>query len=173
MKKPLCFAIFLALSASSAFANVKFLAIGNPSAIRIQGEGKTITAEKTAWTKDGKFSGTFHVPLDSLETGISMRDKHMKEKYLETSKYPNADLELAPCALTVSETTCGGKLTLHGVTKPVVVKVKATPSDKKTLKIGADFAVKLSDYGIVIPKFANITVAENVQIQVDSETARP
>jgi polyisoprenoid-binding protein YceI len=155
-----------------ARASVKFLAVGNPAAIRIQGEGKAMTMEKAAW-KAGKFSAVFHVPLDSLETGISMRDRHMKEKYLETEKFPNADLVLANCALTEVETTCPASLTLHGVTKTVAIKLKSTPTPAKTLKVNADFAVKLSDYGISIPKFANITVAEDVQIQVDSETAKP
>jgi polyisoprenoid-binding protein YceI len=173
MKKSLLVFGGLLLLPFTAGAGVKFLAVGNPSAIRIQGEGKALTAENTAWTKDGKFSGTFHVPLDSLETGISMRDRHMKEKYLETGKYPNADLVLKACPLKASETTCEGKLTLHGVTKPVSIKLKSADAGPKTMKVNADFAVKLSDYGISIPKFANITVAEDVQIQVDSETAKP
>ena len=102
-----------------------------------------------------------------------MRDRHMKEKYLETAKYPNADLELAPCALGDSETKCDGRLTLHGVTKPVSVHVKSSPAGDKRRKIDAGFSVKLSDFGIAIPKFANVTVAEEVEITVDSETTTP
>ena len=162
-------AAFLSLPSE---AGVKFLAIGNPSAIRIQGEGKTLTAEKTEW-KDGKVSGNFRVPLDSLETGIAMRDRHMKEKYLETAKFPNADFELSPCALGETETKCDGKLTLHGVTKPVSVRVKGSPAGDKRMKIDAGFSVKLSEFGIAIPKFANVTVAEDVEITVDSETTKP
>jgi polyisoprenoid-binding protein YceI len=165
------FGAFLFLPGIS-HAGVKFLAIGHPSAIRIQGEGKTLLTEKTSW-KDGKFSGTFRVPLDSLKTGISTRDRHMKEKYLETAKFPNADLELSACPLREGETTCLGKLSLHGVTKGVSIHLVESEGGPKTLKISADFAIKLTDFGITIPKFANITVAEDVQIQVDSETAKP
>ena len=36
----------------------------------------------------------FTVPLASLETGIGLRDRHMREKYLQVDKYPDAVLEL-------------------------------------------------------------------------------
>ena len=34
------------------------------------------------------------VPLAGLQTGIGLRDKHMREKYLEVEKYPDAVLEV-------------------------------------------------------------------------------
>lgn len=181
MKRQLCTAPFFSLLvfSSAAFASpdpsVKFLAIGNPSAIHIQGTTKTLETEKTSW-KDGKFSGTYHVPLDQLETGISMRDRHMKEKYLETAKYPKADLSIADCPVKEGETACEGSLTLHGVTKKIPMKVTWTKLGEekgaKKWKANTEFGLKLSDYGISIPKFANITVAEDVAVQVESETVQ-
>ncbi len=160
-----------ALTASAATTpSVKFLAVGNPSAIRIQGEAKTLESEKTEW-KAGKFSGIFHLPMDQLETGISMRDKHMKEKYLETGKYPKADLAIDACEMKAdAESTCAANLTLHGVTKPVSLKVK-TATAGSMLKVNADFVLKLTDYQIALPTFANIKVAEDVTVQVETETA--
>lgn len=166
---PLIFSVFCA---SNAFANVHFQAVGKPSAIRIEGDAQPVTSEKTSW-KDGKFSGTFHLPLDSISTGIAMRDKHTKEKYLETAKYPTADYVVKDCPLKVGEATCDGSLTLHGVTKPVSLKFVVTEGTPKQLKIATDFTVKLTDYGIAIPTFANITVADEVKVHVDSETAKP
>lgn len=168
------------LLSSTAFAaidsSVKFLAVGNPSAIRIQGVSKDLEVEKTEW-KDGKLNGTYHVAMDALETGISLRDHHMKEKYLETGKFPKADLSIVDCAPKEGQTTCDGSLTLHGVTKKIPMKVTWTKlsEDKgaKTWKADTEFALKLSDYGIAIPKFANITVAEDVQVQVENQTVQP
>ena len=34
------------------------------------------------------------VPLAGLQTGIGLRDKHMREKYLQVDKYPDAVLEV-------------------------------------------------------------------------------
>ena len=155
---------------------VKFLAVGNPSAIRIQGVAKALETEKTTW-KNGKLTGVYHVPMNQLETGISMRDRHMKEKYLETEKYPKADLLISECAPREGDTTCEGSLTLHGVTKIVPMTVKWTKlsetKEAKTWKANTAFGIKLSDFGIAIPKFANITVAEDVKVEVESEAVQP
>jgi polyisoprenoid-binding protein YceI len=161
---------------SAGADTVKFLADGNPSAIRIQGVAKTLEVEKAEW-KEGKLSGTYHVPLDQLETGISLRDRHMKEKYLETAKYPKADLSIADCAPSeAAESSCEGTLTLRGITKKVPLKVKwtklAAEGTAKRWKADTEFGLKLSDYGIALPKFANITVAEDVTVQVESETVQ-
>ncbi len=155
-----------------AGANVKFLAIGRPSAIRIEGRMEPLTAVKTEW-KDGRFSGTYRIPVTSLDSGISLRDKHAKEKYLETEKFPDAEYILEGCPLKVGETDCGGNLTLHGVTKPVTIKVIASDGGPSVLKVKAEFGIKLSDYGIAIPKFANVTVADTVDISVESEAKKP
>lgn len=160
----------LFISLPSVSANVRFLALGNPSSIRIQGEAKTIKVEKSSW-KEGNFSGVFHVPLDEFETGISLRDRHMKEKYLETAKYPNADLELQNCPLKEGVVVCEGKLTLHGTTKPISIQFTGKAKEKN-LTLHASFSVKLSNYGISVPTFARITVAEEVQVEIDSETVQ-
>ena len=49
------------------------------------------------------YSGTLAltVRLDTLDTGIALRNKHMKETYLETDKFPEARLEVARAALRV------------------------------------------------------------------------
>lgn len=173
MKKiGLVFVAIMMGTSDASFADVKFLAIGHPSAIRIQGNGKVLNAEKVEW-KTGKFSGVFHVPLDSLETGIGLRDRHMKEKYLETGKYPNADLAVEGCPLKVGAESCEAKLTLHGVSKPVTLALTVTDGEPKSFAVDAAFTIKLSDFGIEIPKFANITVAEDVKVEVATETPKP
>lgn len=38
--------------------------------------------------------GEVHVDLASLDTGLSLRNKHMRENHLETDKYPEAMFQL-------------------------------------------------------------------------------
>src|SRR5678815_2540115 len=45
------------------------------------------------------------VPLAGLQTGIALRDRHMREKYLEVEKYPDAVLELPLPLIHISEPT--------------------------------------------------------------------
>jgi polyisoprenoid-binding protein YceI len=42
----------------------------------------------------GKVSAVFEVDLDSVKTGIELRDQHMRETFLETAKYPKAIFSL-------------------------------------------------------------------------------
>src|SRR5678815_69343 len=51
---------------------------GKTNQLRIEDDGTTLRVT---------------VPLASLQTGIGLRDKHMREKYLEVQKYPDAVLE--------------------------------------------------------------------------------
>lgn len=154
---------------------VEFVAIGRPSAVKIHGEGSGLTS--TLAFSQKSVQGHFDFPVDQFDTGIDMRTRHMKEKYLETGKFPKASLELTSVTLPQSPTETGfnvkdvpfqGNLTLHGVTKPVQGHFNA---EAKSGKIAgtADFDVKTTDFGIEIPKYLGITVADNVQVHVNFE----
>src|SRR5262245_18665278 len=73
--------------------SIEFNATGWPSALRIHGKGKgpdgTLTVTESAVT------GSVAVDLGSLETGIALRDRHMKENYLQVDRYPKAVLNLS------------------------------------------------------------------------------
>lgn len=155
---------------------VEFLAVGRPSAIKIRGKGTapegTITLKKAA---SGYLAqGVVSVELESLDTGIGTRTSHMKEKYLEVGNYPKAELELLEAQLPESfgqedaeaKTAFRGTLTLHGVKKPVegTVSVKR---NSNSCSGHAEFSLKLADYAIAIPRFAGITVADDVSVSVD------
>ena len=65
----------------------------------------------------GKLSGKFEVDLRSLDTGLDLRNEHMRDKYLETDKFPNAVFELDP--LEIGSKTFTGLMTLHGRSKKI------------------------------------------------------
>lgn len=74
---------------------VGFTAVGRPSALKIKGEGAKATgALKSA---GDSLEGEISANLDVFQTGISLRDHHMKEKYLETGKpgFSSAVLKLS------------------------------------------------------------------------------
>lgn len=149
---------------------VDFHAIGNPSAIKIHGKGESPKGGLTL--ENGVMKGIVMFALNSLDTGMKLRNEHMKTKYLETQKYPDAKLEItslkfAPPAGDFSEVPVPfqGNLTLHGVTQPITGTAKA---EKKGGKINttANFETKISAYKIPVPSFSGITVADRVQVEV-------
>jgi polyisoprenoid-binding protein YceI len=162
--------ILLAATAASHFvvdkeqSSVKFAAVGKPGFLHINGESAKLGG--TADWADGSISGNFTVALDGFVTGIDMRDEHMKAKYLETGKFPQATLAVAkvaaPGAGTVDFT---GDLTLKGVTKPVkgTLTLKNGPADGK-VEGDAAFALALTDFPVGVPTYMGITVADKVDV---------
>jgi polyisoprenoid-binding protein YceI len=161
----------LTLKADSAL--VEFKAVGRPSLLKIPGKSTRLEV-KLEREDSGALKGSFEFPLDTLETGIGLRDSHMKEKYLETAKFPTAKLEITdaivPAAFFNQEAgeqpiTVKGNLTLHGVTKPVEVQTRLVREGKGFTAESA-FKIMLTDYGISIPKYLGIVIAEDVDVKI-------
>ena len=149
---------------------VEVLAVGKPQFIKIRGKGGAPNGELQVEGKKAK--GKFEFELATLDTGINLRNEHMRDKYLEVKQHPKAKLEIESLELKedfksaspkISETPFNGKLTLHGVTNPVSGKFKV--GEKRD--VNADFKIKLSDYKIDIPKYLGVTVADEVDVQVE------
>lgn len=157
---------------------VAFHAVGRPSAIKINGTGAAPKGT-LLMTDDGKVNGDLLLDLSSLDTGISMRTNHMKEKYLEVGKYPQAKLSITDVALPKADfakteyveesVPFKGNLSLHGVTKPIEGTARIERHGQSSV-VHAEFSVKISDYSIPVPVFAGITVANDVSLVVDATT---
>jgi hypothetical protein len=78
-------------------------------------------------------AGTALVAIDmnSVDSGITIRDQRMRELLFETSTYPNASIEVVlPSGLLTSlgagqttQTDISARVTLHGVTSTVTTRV--------------------------------------------------
>jgi polyisoprenoid-binding protein YceI len=149
--------------------SVNFLAVGKPSALKIHGKAAGPDAKLSL---DGtKLTGSAEFDMNKLDTGIELRNQHMKEKYLQVQQHPKAkltltDVEVDPnFAATLSnsgEKPFKGKLQLHGQERDV----EGTYTAKNGL-VQAKFQIKLTNYGIEIPSYLGITVAELVDVNVD------
>ena len=153
-------------------AVAEFMAVGKPGFLRINGEGGAPTGTLSS---DGKnFTGVFRCDLAPFHTGIELRDHHMKEKYLDVAKYPQATLILREYAMGAGERPFKATLDLHGVTHEVEGSAEAASHDGKWT-IDAKFQISLKSFNIDIPSFAGIVVGEPVNIRVtfDAEEQKP
>jgi len=155
---------------SHAQGSLEFRAVGKPSALKIVGKSGVPTGS-LVFSKDS-LGGALSLSLDGLDTGIELRNHHMKEKYLETKTFPQATLyplnigipkEKMLTDFEVSGAAFTGNLLLHGVEKPVAGKVSLKRTGP-TLTGDASFQIKLSDFGIAVPSFMGITVADTVDV---------
>ena len=156
-------------------SSVEFVAIGRPTALKIRGKGGV--PEGSFLIQKNEVTGSVEVILENFDTGIGLRNEHMRKKYLEIEKFPKAKLEVKKMILPDSFWTSGfledisyeGTLTLHGKSKPMSSKAslaKAIERTETTILIKTSFSLKLSDFGITPPSFKGITVAQDVQVSV-------
>lgn len=128
--------------------------------------------------------GKVKVPINTIKTGIDLRDEHLRsEMWLNSTKYPYAEFQLTgvknPSSKNLKEgqkvnCTLLGKFTVHGTTKDVEVPATLTyfkESEKTKAKVpgnllvaSADFNIKLADYGVKIPDMVVGKVSDQVQI---------
>jgi polyisoprenoid-binding protein YceI len=59
-----------------------------------------------------------------------------------------------------------GKLTMHGVTKEIVVPGKVSIAGNKTV-LATDFNVSLDDYNIKVPANNASQIAKSIKVSVD------
>jgi polyisoprenoid-binding protein YceI len=185
MKNKLLILLLAVFSLSKAYASpmsavgkVQFVAIGKPSAIKIRGEGEGVTGDVKL--NGSEASASLDFPIDKFTTGVDLRDKHMKEKYLEIEKFQKAHLNVDTIKLSASPLTDGfdkkdipftGILKLHGVDKPVKGTVDLHTAGK-IIHAEAAFEIKITDYNITIPSYLGITVADTVQVKVQLDTEK-
>lgn len=156
---------------STDAGSVEFVATGWPSALKIHGKGTGPAGTLTV--TDHAVTGSLAVDLASLETGIGLRDRHLKEEYLQVDRYPQARLTLShldvrrlPEGATFGAVAIPfeGTLLLHGVEKPVSGQARVSRNDSR-VAVSAQFSISLGDFGVGVPKYMGITVAEKVDVK--------
>ena len=114
------------------------------------------------------------VDTASLDSGMKMRDDDMRETYLETKKYPTATFKstavTGPASIAAGQSAdlrVAGDLTLHGVTRRIVVPVRVTLESPKRAHVTSKFTIRMSDYDVTVPQKLVLSVANEVDVKFD------
>jgi polyisoprenoid-binding protein YceI len=114
----------------------------------------------------------FYVDLNTLQTGIGLRDRHMRDNYLETKKYPFAEftgkMESIP-SLSIGESkpvVAKGVFKIHGVQKEISVKGTIKLVSANELLLDASFPILLGDYKIEIPSVVFYELGEEQLVTI-------
>lgn len=113
----------------------------------------------------------FEVELGSLDTGIGLRNRHMREDYLETEKYPYAQFtahltEAKRISDTLYSTTAVGKFKIHGEEREMSIPTTII-SKSGAVRVLCDFDIKLTDFKIKIPKLMFMKLNELIKLKLD------
>jgi polyisoprenoid-binding protein YceI len=116
----------------------------------------------------------FYLDLNTLKTGISLRDKHMRDNYLETKKYPFAEFtgkikeSLTERSLPEGQAvkvTATGTFKIHGVARTIDVPGTLTRKGN-TLLLQASFKVLLTDHQIEKPSLVGFELADEQVVTI-------
>jgi polyisoprenoid-binding protein YceI len=149
--------------------HINHFGFSNPSG-KVTFKGSLVVDE--AKPKDSKTQVTIN--MADLATGVPKLDEHLKDKdFFNVEKYPTTTFVSNKVDVTgKDQAKVYGVLTLHGVSKPVILDVKLNKvglggyTHKKTLGFSATTMIKRSDFGITtyLPG-----LSDQVKIQIDSE----
>jgi polyisoprenoid-binding protein YceI len=125
------------------------------------------------------FVGGLSVDLRTLDTGIGLRNAHLRDNYLEVGKGPLferavlSEIRLAGGEAEAFEGRSGftGSLWLHGRSRPISGHAELR-REGSSVRVEASFPVTLDDYGIEKPRYLGVGVKSVVQVKV-SLTATP
>ena len=112
----------------------------------------------------------FEVDLASLDTGIGLRNRHMRDNYLEVDRYPWA--AFTGTVDRIIETPEGwsvrspGTFAVHGVEQPRVLNCAVTDEAEDAYRVECVFDVSLGDHEIEIPRVMFLKLAEDVRVTV-------
>jgi len=112
------------------------------------------------------------VKAAAMVTGNEKRDRNMREKVLETDRFPEIVFEARRIRADLSRLKPGerftaeveGDLTVHGKAAPVRVPVDVSVSADSVVLQGF-FAVSWKQYGLNDPSFGIVTVRDPLKVQ--------
>jgi hypothetical protein len=156
----------LGYAAESGLRNprVTFTATG-AAGLKVVGTGRELVLEAQGQTL------VFRVPLRSIGTGIGMRDRQMRDKYLEVESYPFVELRMARDALNLpvwNGATTGdakARLTMHGKVKDTNVHYTIRRQGQ-WVDVTGTFRVDMRAHGIDLPSHRGLTLNPEVDVEV-------
>ena len=139
-------------------------------------ETKTTSISGTVGVADGSpaaLSGELSVDLSTLDTGIALRNTHLREKYLEVARgaefasavISGVRLDKAGTSTFRGQTPFAGTLLLHGVRRPMAGQAEIR-SEGNDVRVLASFPLHIDDYGIAAPRYLGVGVKNEVQVKI-------
>jgi len=112
----------------------------------------------------------FEVDLTTLDTGIGLRNRHMRDNYLETNKYRYAffqgKIDNSEAILKDEYSVeVNGTMFIHGVTNEITINGLIKKIDLG-FYIETEFPISLVDYNVDIPQLMFMKIDEVMQLQL-------
>jgi polyisoprenoid-binding protein YceI len=141
---------------------------GKSSVLDFSGWTRALTGELTY--EKGRLAetakGVVTADAATLDTGDADRDKEIREKHLESAKYPTMSFEIASIRMTSLETMdMTGAMEIHGVKKTVTIPCSFKMRRDGFAWMKGEVKLNMTEFGITPPvKMGVIKVADEFRI---------
>jgi polyisoprenoid-binding protein YceI len=123
--------------------------------------------------RPAQLAGELVVDLATIDTGIELRNKHLRENYLEIAKgagYDKALLSEIRLAEVDGDAFEGrtpflGSLRMHNVSKPIAGTAEIR-RDAAGVRVTATFPIQLTDFGVEPPMYMGVGVGNKLIVKV-------
>ena len=132
------------------------------------------------WNEADIAKSTVNVTIDvtTVDTGVAPRDADLKSpNFFDVAEFPTATFVSTIVAKNADGLTVSGDLTVHGVTKPVVLKVDnpmgpiSGTDHKPHYGFSATTTISRSAFNIA-PKYPATFVGDEVKLSIDIDLAK-
>ena len=163
-------------------ASVSFDVATNVPALRVHGKSSAVTAHAHLKAEPEGFvieRIEARVPVSSLQTGLELRDQHMRKYIFTTAEGQVPDVEFSsdraacPNDGRSQRATCvvSGVLTLRGTARPFAVTLVVS-EERSVIRVSGHGIVKLSAYGIDQPSQLGVRTTDDVKLKVELTARR-
>ena len=125
-----------------------------------------------------KSTVTATIGVDTVDTGVDQRNTHLKSPdFFDVATMPTATFTSTSVAKSGNHLTVNGNLTLHGVTKPVVLDVEGPtppitdPQGKTHSGFSATTTLDRTAFGIG-SKFPAAMLGDEVKLEIELEVIK-
>jgi polyisoprenoid-binding protein YceI len=129
-------------------------------------------------TDAAKSSVQVTIDVNSIDTGVASRDKDLKgASFFEADKYPTATFTSTSVEKKGDGFAVTGNLTLHGVTKPVILQVEAPEGpvngmgNKQHIGYSASTTISRTAFGIGT-KFPNAMLSDEIKLTIEVDAVK-
>jgi polyisoprenoid-binding protein YceI len=132
-----------------------------------------------AGARPALLTGEISMDLSTLDTGIKLRNQHLRDKYLEVwrgkgfdravlsgIRLPDADGEAYE-----GPTAFSGVLLLHGTRHPVEGRADISRAGAER-RVRAEFRLTLTDFGVEPPEYLGVGVANKLLVKVQLDVRK-
>ena len=125
-----------------------------------------------------KSTVTATIGVDTVDTGVDQRNNHLKSPdFFDVANLPTATFTSTSVARNGSHLTVTGNLTVHGVTRPVVLDVEGPngsmtdPKGQVHTGFSATTSLDRTAFGVG-PKFPAAMVGDEVKLDIELEVVK-